>query len=62
MFLIAIPCKGRQGRSNRSSIVDAVSYFACGVNDTACSVVSLITHAHVYGVSMTPHAFLIFVA
>jgi hypothetical protein len=35
MFLIDIPFKGCQGRSNRSSIVHAVSYFACGVNDTA---------------------------
>jgi hypothetical protein len=38
MFLIDIPFKGCQGRSNRSSIVHAVSYFACGVNDTACTV------------------------
>jgi hypothetical protein len=36
MFLIDIPFKGCQGRSNRSSIVHAVSYIACGVNDTAC--------------------------
>jgi hypothetical protein len=36
MFLIDIPFKGCQGRSNHSSIVHAVSYFACGVNDTAC--------------------------
>jgi hypothetical protein len=36
MFLIDIPFKGCQDRSNRSSIVHAVSYFACGVNDTAC--------------------------
>jgi hypothetical protein len=28
MFLIDIPFKGCQGRSNRSSIVHAVSYFA----------------------------------
>jgi hypothetical protein len=36
MFLLDIPFKGFQGRSNRSSIVHAVSYFACGVNDNAC--------------------------
>jgi hypothetical protein len=36
MFLIDIPFKGCQGRSNSSSIVHAVSYFACGVNETAC--------------------------
>jgi hypothetical protein len=53
MFLIDIPFKGCQGRPNRSSIMHAVSYFACGVNDTACTV-------HV--VSFKPHAFLIFVA
>jgi hypothetical protein len=47
MFLIDIPFQGCHGRSNRSSIVHVVSYFACGVNDTAC-----IVHA----VSMTPHA------
>jgi hypothetical protein len=51
MFLIDIPFKGCQGRSNRSSIVHAVSYFECGVNDTACTV---------HAVSMTLHAFLIF--
>jgi hypothetical protein len=34
MFLIGF--KGCQGRSNRSSIVHAVSYFACGVIDPAC--------------------------
>jgi hypothetical protein len=51
MFLIDIPFKGCQGHSNRLSIVQAVSYFACGINDTAC-----IVHA----VSMAPHAFLIF--
>jgi hypothetical protein len=51
MFLIDIPCKGCQGRSNRLSIVHAVSYFACGVNDKACTM---------HAVSMTPHAFLIF--
>jgi hypothetical protein len=50
MFLIEIPFKGCQGRSNRSSIVHAVSYFACGVNDTACTV---------HAVSLTPHVFLI---
>jgi hypothetical protein len=37
MFVIDIPFKGCQGRSNRSSIVHAVSYFACGVNDTECT-------------------------
>jgi hypothetical protein len=54
MFLIDIPLKGCQGRWNRSSIVHAVSYFACGVNDTACTVhtVSLIPHAHVHAVSI----------
>jgi hypothetical protein len=36
MFLIDIPFKGCQGRSNRSSIVHAVSYFVCVVNDIAC--------------------------
>jgi hypothetical protein len=51
MFLIDIPFKGCQGRSNLSAIVHAVSYFASGVNDTACNV---------HAVSMTPHAFLIF--
>jgi hypothetical protein len=35
MFLIDIPIKGCQGRSNHSMIVYAVSYFAYGVNDTA---------------------------
>jgi hypothetical protein len=34
MFLIDISFKGCQRRSNRSSIVHAVSYFACGVNDS----------------------------
>jgi hypothetical protein len=47
MLLIDIPFKGCQGRSNRSSIVHAVSYFACGINDTACTV---------HDISMTPHA------
>jgi hypothetical protein len=36
MLLIDIPFKGCQGRSNRSSIVHSVSYFAWGVNDTVC--------------------------
>jgi hypothetical protein len=36
MFLIDIPFKGCQGCSNRSLIVHAVPYFACGVNDTEC--------------------------
>jgi hypothetical protein len=36
MFVIDITYNGCQGRSNRSSIVHAVSYFACGANDTAC--------------------------
>jgi hypothetical protein len=49
MFLIDIPFKGCLGRSNRSSIVHAVSYFACGViDDTACIVYPLsmtLTHA-----------------
>jgi hypothetical protein len=53
MFLIDIIFKGCQGRSNRSSIVHVVSYFACGVIDTAC-----IVHA----VSLTPHAFVILFA
>jgi hypothetical protein len=35
MFLLDIPFNGCQGRTNRSSIVHAVSYFACDVNDTA---------------------------
>jgi hypothetical protein len=62
MFLIDIPFEGCQGRSNRSSIVYAVSYFACGVNDTACTVhaVSMTPHAHVHAVSLTTHAFFIF--
>jgi hypothetical protein len=47
MFLIDIPFKGCQGRSNRSLIMHAVSYFACDVNDTACTM---------HGVPMTPHA------
>jgi hypothetical protein len=39
MFLIDITFKGSQeGHSNRSSIVHAVSYFACSGNDTACTV------------------------
>jgi hypothetical protein len=53
LFLTDILFKGCQGRSNRSSIVHVVSYFACGVNDTACTV---------HGVSLTPHAFLTFFA
>jgi hypothetical protein len=53
MFLIDIPFKGCQGRSNHSSIVHAVSYFACCVNDTTCTV---------HAVSLTPHAFFIFFA
>jgi hypothetical protein len=59
MFFIDIPFKGCPGRSNRSSIVHAVSYFACGVIDPACTVhpVSMTPHAHVHAVSMTPHAF-----
>jgi hypothetical protein len=48
MFLIDIPFKGCQGRSNRSSIVHAVSYFACGVIDTTFTV---------HAVALTPHAF-----
>jgi hypothetical protein len=46
MFLIDISFKGCQGRSNCSSTVHAVSYFACGVNETACTV---------HAVSMRPH-------
>jgi hypothetical protein len=45
MFLIDIPFKGCQGRSNRSSIEHAVSAMVCKKN--------LKMHA----VSMTPHAF-----
>jgi hypothetical protein len=37
MFMIEILFKGCQGRSNCSSIVHAVSYFACGVNDPECT-------------------------
>jgi hypothetical protein len=48
MFLIDIPFKGCQGRSNGSLIVHAVSYFARGVNDSTCTV---------HAVSLTPHAF-----
>jgi hypothetical protein len=51
MFLIDNPFKGCQGRSNHSSIVHTVSYFAFDFNDTAC-----IVHA----VSLTPNAFLNF--
>jgi hypothetical protein len=47
MFLIDIPFKGCQGRSNRSSIVHAVSYFAYGVNDTAC-IVHAVSMTHFY--------------
>jgi hypothetical protein len=36
LFLIDIPFEGHQDRSNRSSHEEAVSYFACGVIDTAC--------------------------
>jgi hypothetical protein len=42
MFLIDIPFRGCQDRSNRSSIVHAVSYFACGFNDTACTVHAIV--------------------
>jgi hypothetical protein len=38
MFLIDIPFKGCQDRSNRASIVRVGSYFPCGVNDLACTV------------------------
>jgi hypothetical protein len=37
-FLLDIPFKGSQGRSNRLSIVHGVSYFSCGVNNNACIV------------------------
>jgi hypothetical protein len=47
-FQIDIRIKGCQGRTNRSSIVHAVSYFACGVNKTPCTL-------HV--VSLTPHTY-----
>jgi hypothetical protein len=70
MFLIDIPFKSCQGRSTHSSIVHVVSYFACGVNDTACTVhaVSVIhraccvndTTCTVHAMSLTPYAFLIF--
>jgi hypothetical protein len=53
MFLIDIPFKGCQGRSNRSSIVHAVTFFACGVNDTAFTM---------HAVSLTLNAFLILFA
>jgi hypothetical protein len=67
MFLINIPFKGCQGRSNRSSIVHAVSYFACGVNDTACIFkfflytiavlhMTFTFRSFVHAVSMTTHA------
>jgi hypothetical protein len=61
MFLIDIPFKGCQGRPNHSSIVHAVSYFACSVNGTAFVVhaVSMTPCAHVHVVSMTLRAFLI---
>jgi hypothetical protein len=64
MFLTDIPFKGCQGRSNRSSIVHAVQYFACGVNDSVFTMnaVSITPHAHVHAVSMTPHAFFYFFA
>jgi hypothetical protein len=51
MFLIDTPFQGSQGRSNRLSIVHAVSYFACSVNDTAWFV---------HAVPLTLHAFYIF--
>jgi hypothetical protein len=38
MFSIDISIKACQGRLNRSSTVHAVSYFACDVNDAACTV------------------------
>jgi hypothetical protein len=44
MYLIDIPFNGCQGRSNRSSIVHAVSYFACSVNDTACIFIFFAYH------------------
>jgi hypothetical protein len=56
MFLIDIPFRGCKGRSNRLSIVHAVSFFACGVNDTrACGIND--TACTMHAVSMTPHAF-----
>jgi hypothetical protein len=69
MFLIDIPFKCCQGRS---SIVHAVSYFACGINDTACILNFFAYHRcfaynlhfsklfeklFVHAESMTPHAF-----
>jgi hypothetical protein len=41
MFLIDILFKGCQGRSNRSLIVHAMSYFACGVIDILCIFIFL---------------------
>jgi hypothetical protein len=61
-----IPFKGCQGRSNRWSIVHAVSYYACGVIDTACifnffaydfHFSNLFDNFIMHAVSMTPHAF-----
>jgi hypothetical protein len=37
-----------KGRTNRSSIVNVVSYFACGVRDRACIV-------HVHALAMSSH-------
>jgi hypothetical protein len=48
MFLIDLNFRGCQGRSNRSSIVHAVAYFACSVNDTACTVHSVLMTLRVF--------------
>jgi uncharacterized sodium:solute symporter family permease YidK len=59
MFLIDIPFKSCQGRSNRSSIVHAVSYFAChrcfAYDFHFSKLFEIFFCVHV--VSMTPHAF-----
>jgi hypothetical protein len=58
MFLIDIPFKGCQGRSNRSSILHAVSM----TPHAYVHAVSMTPHAYVHAVSMTAHAFFIFFA
>jgi hypothetical protein len=51
MFLIDFPFKGCQGRSNRSSIVHAVSYFAFDFH-----LSKLFENFCLHAVSMTTHA------
>jgi hypothetical protein len=42
MFLIDNLFKGCQGRSNRPSIMHAVSYFACGINDIHIKICTIL--------------------